>query len=318
MPQDESYALITEFYRCLRNSATNELSQNYICFHTSILETTKIIIKSVQTDNLCIKIILQFLINLTTLNIAVVYKIHTDFFVFILNLAKEGKHIYECSAIIYNISLVIPLNINTIELMFNLSCIETNQNEFVLLFLENCITKCEFWKVFSELNISNRLIALETLRTQQISNKQYKLPTSGIETIISNFLKSPNIFFKIDNLTVYEEVREVSILLEILSSLSSKDDYIKILQNTKDILVNAGALLINFHKLGKTGNNLFTPVQKLSETGPEEMNNPVFGIKADLVRLIGNMCWKNVQMQDLVSIFKFVSVVSYIYVIFLG
>lgn len=77
------------------------------------------------------------------------------------------------------------------------------------------------------------------------------------------------------------------------------------LQNDKNILINAGVLLINVHRIGKASNNVFTPVQKLSmiqNPSDDAYRNPVFGFKADLVRLIGNLCWKNRQMQDLVMV----------------
>ena len=47
----------------------------------------------------------------------------------------------------------------------------------------------------------------------------------------------------------------------------------------------------------------FRPVTKLSEVSETAIEaNPVFGFKRDLVRLIGNMCWRHKKNQDTVSV----------------
>lgn len=85
--------------------------------------------------------------------------------------------------------------------------------------------------------------------------------------------------------------------------------------------------------IGKQSNNCFTPLQKLSDianamqgiTNDESgtcsndsetikndnklssamddvQSHPAFGVKASLIRIVGNMCYKNKEYQDLVSI----------------
>ena len=45
------------------------------------------------------------------------------------------------------------------------------------------------------------------------------------------------------------------------------------------------------------------PVRKLSELDEDAVAaNPVFGFKRDLVRLIGNMCWRHRKNQDMVRV----------------
>lgn len=69
--------------------------------------------------------------------------------------------------------------------------------------------------------------------------------------------------------------------------------------------------------IGKESSNYFTPLTKLSDLVPHtvesmEMENnanaeedphrhPAFGFKADLIRIIGNVSYKNKECQDLVS-----------------
>ena len=55
------------------------------------------------------------------------------------------------------------------------------------------------------------------------------------------------------------------------------------------------------HELGMKVDS-FRPVRKLSEVdGAAIEANPVFGFKRDLVRVIGNMCWRHRKNQDTVS-----------------
>ena len=80
--------------------------------------------------------------------------------------------------------------------------------------------------------------------------------------------------------------------------------------------------------IGKQSDNYFTPLQKLSDvasaiqgirnsdskpcssndenklntTMTDLQNHPTFGFKAGLIRIIGNMCYRNKECQDLVSI----------------
>ncbi len=73
------------------------------------------------------------------------------------------------------------------------------------------------------------------------------------------------------------------------------------LQDDTSLLIDAVYLLQMVHQLGadSANKNLFTPVKKLSELDAADVEaNPVFGFKRDLVRLIGNMCWKHTKNQD--------------------
>lgn len=59
---------------------------------------------------------------------------------------------------------------------------------------------------------------------------------------------------------------------------------------------------------GKESENYFTSIQKLSDVAPSTQkieydleNHPAFGFKVGLIRVIGNMSYKNKTCQDLVS-----------------
>ena len=55
--------------------------------------------------------------------------------------------------------------------------------------------------------------------------------------------------------------------------------------------------------IGAQGDNAFSDVTKLSEMSSSDVDshNPVYGLKSNLIRLIGNMAHRNRGNQDLVS-----------------
>lgn len=63
-------------------------------------------------------------------------------------------------------------------------------------------------------------------------------------------------------------------------------------------------LLRSIHETGKAGNNCFTSIQRITAGLPdgELKENPAFAFKVDLVRLLGNLCWKHKERQDQVSV----------------
>jgi hypothetical protein len=90
-------------------------------------------------------------------------------------------------------------------------------------------------------------------------------------------------------------------LLELLCEWSSSEDA-SALQDDTSVLIDAVYLLKMAHQLGVEGKEKdYAPVRKISELDSADVkNNPVFGFKRDLVRLIGNMCWRHKKNQDTV------------------
>ena len=66
-------------------------------------------------------------------------------------------------------------------------------------------------------------------------------------------------------------------------------------------------LLEAIHKLGQSSENLFSQVKKLSDKSKVQSSHPVYGLKRDLLRVIGNFCYKHRANQDKVNIILFKS-----------
>ncbi|CAH1164454.1 unnamed protein product [Phaedon cochleariae] len=298
---EETMKILSELFWALRNCSTSPQTQNYIVEKTDISVSVVRLFECVKKQQKFVQIILQFLLNLISANRTTTETIHNRFFYYIKKFISEKIFVYECSALVYNISLFVTLcDIETLEMIFDLNDSE-HQNEFMCFYLESCVSKPEFWNIYEGLKVENRLKILEIQNQMQIQNNPHSLPDCGLNILINNFLKSGETVVQAymeDGLKAHE----ISLILEILSSISSREEYLSKLQNSKDILINAGVWLINVHRLGKTSDNCFTPVQKLSECDSisgDIGRHPAFGFKADLVRLIGNLCWKNTQLQDL-------------------
>ena len=92
-------------------------------------------------------------------------------------------------------------------------------------------------------------------------------------------------------------------LLELLCAWTTSEDSSEIraaVQSDTSLLIDAVYLLRMAHELGSKV-DAFRPVRKLSELDEAAVAaNPVFGFKRDLVRLIGNMCWRHKKNQDMV------------------
>ncbi|XP_046388721.1 ataxin-10 isoform X2 [Ischnura elegans] len=102
---------------------------------------------------------------------------------------------------------------------------------------------------------------------------------------------------------------EVSKWLDVLSSASGNEEYLSSLQDDGELLIQAVFLLKSILLVGKLAEDEgdlqhpFVPMQKLSAVGliqPEcdIEGHPVHGFKRNLVRLIGNMAWKNKTVQN--------------------
>ncbi|KAJ8931640.1 hypothetical protein NQ314_015434 [Rhamnusium bicolor] len=309
------FEVLVEIIRSLRNCTSNFKTQKYIIENTNILRVMDNIfsnIVGVEPNNICLKVLLQFLINLSSSNKEATKAVFEIFFDKIKMCLSSNICEYESSALIYNFSLSVTItDTELINQIFDIYD-SNSTNEFVIFFLERNVSSTHFWSVFTQFKMENKITTLEILKYMQLRKKAHNLPETGLELLTSSFLESVNIIFEMklteqNNMKIYE----LSLILEIISSLSSDENYRQKLQSNKDILINSGVILINIHRLGKVCNNCFTPVQKLSEFKVNSKLKEIatFGFKADLVRLIGNLCWKNRELQNLARTAELIPVI---------
>ncbi|XP_050306129.1 uncharacterized protein LOC126743191 [Anthonomus grandis grandis] len=314
---------LTETLKALRLYITNEKVAIYLLELPDFYVTMDLLMKCLFTKRngpeVHTKYLLQFFLNMLSSGDAhqKMYakekiKRHELFKNIQLIFCNEFGHLYEASALVYN--LLSDSEIDDPELIGHIVMYYSDNyktNEFLGFLVENIIFGSYMWNNYAMMPTDVRVSLLSSMRdilmcppTIEESGEPYegrKLPDICLNALAKMLQESHTVVFQVAESGIFSE-EEVSRILELLAHLSSDDKYLPFLQNDKNLLINAGVLLINAHRLGKQKNNVFSPVQKLSEIqmpGDELRRNPVFGFKADLVRLIGNLCWKNKKMQDL-------------------
>ncbi|XP_052546657.1 ataxin-10 isoform X1 [Tympanuchus pallidicinctus] len=85
-------------------------------------------------------------------------------------------------------------------------------------------------------------------------------------------------------------------LLDILCEMTSNNGQLEYLQTLPHLLRTAIDTLRLTHLAGKQTVNIFTTTHAM--TWQEEISHPAVGFKAHLIRLIGNLCYKNKENQD--------------------
>lgn len=292
--------------RSLRNIAATSDTQPYMVYHTDILENIRelfhFVLNNKSDDSQYLKVPFQFLINLVSSNEASARVVHRNFSSIIQECLYKNYHIYECSALVYNISRFENFSSTLIIAKLLSLANSENHNEYIQFFMEKIISTENFWDQYKqELCTESKVVILEFLRDKLLSTQNSIIHVSSINILSKEFIDSVGIIFQTSQTSQDAKVYQVSLMLQILSSFSSNETYLRILQSDKDLFINIGVVLINIHNLGKSSDNCFTPVSKLSDVGKQELSqHPAFGFKADLIRFIGNMCWKSLEMQNLV------------------
>ena len=61
-------------------------------------------------------------------------------------------------------------------------------------------------------------------------------------------------------------------------------------------------LLHSIHRLGQSGDNIFSSVQKAREAEQVDVHHPAFGLKKDIIRLLANLVHGHQENQDKVDV----------------
>ncbi|NXD94087.1 ATX10 protein, partial [Chaetorhynchus papuensis] len=85
-------------------------------------------------------------------------------------------------------------------------------------------------------------------------------------------------------------------LLDVLCEMTSNNSQLEHLQAFPGLLETAVDTLRLTHLAGKQAVNIFTATHAV--TGQEEISHPAVGFKSHLIRLIGNLCYKNKENQN--------------------
>ncbi|KAB0803490.1 hypothetical protein PPYR_00460 [Photinus pyralis] len=302
---------LKELFRSLRNCvAFNSDVQALVLQDPYLINSTRDVLNKLLDINYgsdCIGMALQFLSNVVARNIDGATEVWQNLSLVIFKLYKGDKCTYNAAALLYNILYLkkdlIPLCEDIYEHIVKL-CSNRDMTNYDVFLLELLIQDEHFFSFYVSFKPEYRLTVLSLIVESEClsKDKPFELNSEIPAIITSQFKRKSDCILKtVTNYVDQIEPEEVVLLLQILVKLSANEFYSKKLQSDRSLLINCAFLLRSIHSLGKESQNNFTVISKLSEINYSDSDiskDPIFGFKSNIIRLLGNLCWKHKQNQD--------------------
>lgn len=264
----------------------------------------------------------QFIANLIVQNETTQRSIWQEFIGFFLTYlsSQSTANARECTMIVYNIfrsGLADDSAQNIfVTLLHCLSRLHGNDdNDFLHIFMEHLLTthNCVV-RSYAKCNGDERITVLYYIADyiRNSDSTQATVNTLLLKHICKEFkIKSDCVLKTLSTYVDRIEPKEVIALMDVIAQASSNERYSHIMADDASLFLNVGFLLKSIHQIGKLGgevSNIFTPVQKLEHVAPNSMQEDAsierdisYQLKSMLVRIVGNLAYKNRKNQDLVS-----------------
>lgn len=198
---------------------------------------------------------------------------------------------------------------NLEEVIRNVNC---TIPEFLQIFLEHYVTKQKrITAMYMTLSSNERILLLNFVADfiKEGQSSDAVVTTELLQCISKEFKKKSDCILKTESSYLNRiEPKEVMALLEVISQASGDKSYEKVFAEDGSLFLNIGCLLRNVQALGKNGENIFSPVQKLEQIAPSSTSNSgvetdvSYSLKTMLVRAVGNLAYRNAKNQELVSV----------------
>lgn len=224
----------------------------------------------------------------------------------------------ECTMILYNIFIGGAIDDYSVEILELLlihvhSSNHLLQNDFYHIFLEHFINEHRrFVPIYAKIEPTKRLMLLHYIADHMKDKIQKPIQTSLLQYICKEFKKKSDCVLKtVSSFVDRIEPKEVVAMLDVIVQASSDERYFHVLNNDSSLFLNVGCLLSAIVMTGKQANqgdgNIFAPVQTLGQIAPNSTEeNSIerdisYELKTMLVRVVGNLAYKNKTNQNLVS-----------------
>ncbi|XP_014247078.1 ataxin-10 [Cimex lectularius] len=178
--------------------------------------------------------------------------------------------------------------------------------EFSQFLLERCIESGGFKIMYNSLGIGaseERIYLLELLDSVVTKNFKY---LNEIDFISLHFKRKSDAILKTKPEYVEKvDLKEVSCLLEVLGHASTIENYRTVLQKDKSLVINCMYLLIGMHKAVRDREEISKQSElnalneMMANMSTDVRPSPEFNFKGNLIRLIGNLAYKNKEVQDM-------------------
>ncbi|XP_073172036.1 ataxin-10 isoform X4 [Lepidochelys kempii] len=176
---------------------------------------------------------------------------------------------------------------------------------FLFLIVTDHLLKCpELVKVmYAKLSNQERITLLELIMAKiseknSMTSDEMAMLLKDAEFLASLFQEKCRDVLKLTAAanTEDEEAIVTIRLLDVLCEMTSNNEQLEHLQTCPGLLETAVDTLQLTHLAGKQTTNIFTATHSM--TGEGEISHPAVGFKSHLIRLIGNLCYKNKENQD--------------------
>ncbi|XP_032618893.1 ataxin-10 isoform X2 [Chelonoidis abingdonii] len=181
----------------------------------------------------------------------------------------------------------------------------TFPNLFLFLIVTDHLLKCpELVKaMYAKLSNQERITLLELIMAKisernSMSSEEMAVLMNDAEFLASLFQEKCHDVLKLTSAanTEDEEAIVTIRILDVLCEMTSNNEQLEHLQTCPGLLETAVDTLRLTHLAGKQTANIFTATHSM--TGEGEISHPAVGFKSHLIRLIGNLCYKNKENQD--------------------
>ncbi|XP_069663004.1 ataxin-10 isoform X2 [Haliaeetus albicilla] len=292
--RDTCLLLIAECFRCLRNACVECAKNQHVMRNLGLISTSVHLIKLLHGIQIkeellltALRCSLQFLGNIAAGNGDSQNSIwkcaFPDLFLTCLTYSDEKIVAYCC--------------------MVLFTCLNSEKVR-ELLYPGNLTVALHVLKVYKEQLESEWSVTLLELIMEKVSEKN---PVTGEEMNLfmrhADFLagcfkeKCEAVLKLTSAADAEDEEALVTIrLLDVLCEMTSNNGQLEHLQALPGLLETAIDTLRLTHLAGKQAVNIFTATHTM--TGQEEISHPAVGFKSHLIRLIGNLCYKNKENQD--------------------
>ncbi|KAJ1165654.1 hypothetical protein NDU88_006071 [Pleurodeles waltl] len=178
------------------------------------------------------------------------------------------------------------------------------ESEWTFLIVTDYFLKCPALveAMYSKMSNQERVTFLE-MTLSKISDEDPEVASGRELQVLSEFLvrcfqeKCKAVLnLALTTNTDDEEALVVIRLLDVLCQLTSNSEQLQCLQKCSSLFETVVDILRLTHLTGKQTKNIFTAAHSMSLV--EDVSHPAVGFKAHLIRLIGNLCYKNKENQN--------------------
>lgn len=161
-------------------------------------------------------------------------------------------------------------------------------------------------KIYTELSLENQKTFLYYINDHVEDESSRIISKSLVNHLIFEFKKKSDCILK--TVTTYVDTIDpdiVVVLLDIISTATIQEKYLRTLREDRSLFLNLGCLLQALHKIGKNAESIFSPIQKLealamtSDVNSDFEKDFSYSMKTKLVKSLANLSHLNKKNQEL-------------------